>query len=208
MEKVMYVEASPRKSRSHSMKIAKAYLEKIRGNNSNIEIKTIDLWDYDLPEFNGNMLDAKYAVIAGSDSTEEQKKAWGRVTSIYNEFADADHYVFSVPMWNFNVPYKLKHFIDIVTQPGLSWSYTPDEGYKGLMKGRTATVIYASGDGYGDGTGFESFDLQKPYIELWLTFIGFDKIDKVIVDRTLFEPDEAEKKAMDVVLKVANIDTL
>ena len=208
MEKVIYVEASPRKSRSHSMKIAKAYLEKIRGNNSNIEIKTIDLWDYDLPEFNGNMLDAKYAVIAGSDSTEEQKKAWGRVTSIYNEFADADHYVFSVPMWNFNVPYKLKHFIDIVTQPGLSWSYTPDEGYKGLMKGRTATVIYASGDGYGDGTGFESFDLQKPYIELWLTFIGFDKIDKVIVDRTLFEPDEAEKKAMDVVLKVANIDTL
>ncbi|MEC9205844.1 MAG: NAD(P)H-dependent oxidoreductase [Pseudomonadota bacterium] len=208
MEKVMYVEASPRKSRSHSMKIAKAYLEKIRGNNSNIEIKTIDLWDYDLPEFNGNMLDAKYAVITGSDSTEEQKKAWGRVTSIYNEFADADHYVFSVPMWNFNVPYKLKHFIDIVTQPGLSWSYTPDEGYKGLMKGRTATVIYASGDGYGDGTGFESFDLQKPYIELWLTFIGFDKIDKVIVDRTLFEPDEAEKKAMDVVLKVANIDTL
>ena len=208
MEKVIYVEASPRKSRSHSMKIAKAYLEKIRGNNSNIEIKTIDLWDYDLPEFNGNMLDAKYAVIAGSDSTEEQKKAWGRVTSIYNEFADADHYVFSVPMWNFNVPYKLKHVIDIVTQPGLSWSYTPDEGYKGLMKGRTATVIYASGDGYGDGTGFESFDLQKPYIELWLTFIGFDKIDKVIVDRTLFEPDEAEKKAMDVVLKVANIDTL
>ncbi len=208
MEKVMYVEASPRKSRSHSMKIAKAYLEKIRGNNSNIEIKTIDLWDYDLPEFNGNMLDAKYAVITGSDSTEEQKKAWERVTSIYNEFADADHYVFSVPMWNFNVPYKLKHFIDIVTQPGLSWSYTPDEGYKGLMKGRTATVIYASGDGYGDGTGFESFDLQKPYIELWLTFIGFDKIDKVIVDRTLFEPDEAEKKAMDVVLKVANIDTL
>ena len=208
MEKVIYVEASPRKSRSHSMKIAKAYLEKIRGNNSNIEIKTIDLWDYDLPEFNGNMLDAKYAVITGSDSTEEQKKAWGRVTSIYNEFADADHYVFSVPMWNFNVPYKLKHFIDIVTQPGLSWSYTPDEGYKGLMKGRTATVIYASGDGYGDGTGFESFDLQKPYIELWLTFIGFDKIDKVIVDRTLFEPDEAEKKAMDVVLKVANIDTL
>ena len=33
MEKVIYVEASPRKSRSHSMKIAKAYLEKIRGNN-------------------------------------------------------------------------------------------------------------------------------------------------------------------------------
>ena len=108
-------------------------------------------------------------------------------------------------MWNFNIPYKLKHFIDIVTQPGLSWSYNPDDGYKGLMGGRTATVIYASGDGYAEGTGFESYDLQKPYIELWLTFIGFDKIEKVITDRTLFEPEEAKKRADDVALSLIHI---
>ena len=160
-----------------------------------------------LPEFNGDMLDAKYSVIGGTDPTDGQKNAWGEVTKIYEEFADADHYVFSVPMWNFNIPYKLKHFIDIVTQPGLSWSYSLDDGYKGLMKGKTAMVIYASGDGYSEGTGFETYDLQKPYIELWLTFLGFEKIEKIIIDRTLFEPDEAEKKALDVVLKLANVHT-
>ena len=90
----------------------------------------------------------------------------------------------------------------------MSWSYTPDEGYKGLMSGRTATVIYASGDGYGDGTGFESYDLQKPYVELWLAFIGFDKVEKVIADRTLFEPEEAEKRASDVAQKLANSHSL
>jgi FMN-dependent NADH-azoreductase len=162
----------------------------------------------DLPEFTGDMMDAKYAVIGGADPSDEQKDAWGKVTKIFNDFADADHYVFSIPMWNFNIPYKLKHFIDIVTQPGLSWSYNPDDGYKGLMGGRTATVIYASGDGYSEGTGFETYDLQKPYIELWLTFIGFDKIEKVITDRTLFEPEEAEKRASDVALKLANIHSL
>ena len=57
-------------------------------------------------------------------------------------------------------------------------------------------------------TGFESFDLQKPYVELWLTFIGFEKIEKVIADRTLFSPEEAEAKAMDVALKIANINSL
>tara|TARA_B100001123_G_C15325528_1_gene1029405 strand:+ start:2862 stop:3485 length:624 start_codon:yes stop_codon:yes gene_type:complete len=207
MKKVMYIEASPRKSRSHSMKVANAYIEKIKEKDSNIEIKTIDLWNYNLPEFNGDMLDAKYSVIAGTDPTEDQKKAWSNVSKIFEEFSSADHYVFSVPMWNFNIPYKLKHFIDIVTQPGMSWSYNPDDGYKGLMTDKTAMVIYASGDGYGDGTGFEAFDLQKPYVELWLTFIGFKKIEKVIVDRTLFEPEEAEKRAMDVVLKLANIHT-
>ena len=153
-------------------------------------------------------MDAKYAVIAGSDPTDSQKAEWEKVKKIFDEFADADYYVFSVPMWNFNIPYKLKHYIDIVTQPGMSWSYTPDEGYKGMMSGRTATVIYASGDGYGEGTGFESYDLQKPYIELWLAFIGFDKVEKVIADRTLFEPEESEKRASDVAQKLANSHSL
>jgi len=57
-------------------------------------------------------------------------------------------------------------------------------------------VIYASGDGYSEGTGFESYDLQKPYINLWLTFIGFEKIDNIIADRTLFEPEESEVKTL------------
>ena len=208
MKKIIYLEGSPRKKRSHSINIANEYLDKGRENDSSIEIKTIDLWSMDLPEFTGDMMDAKYAVIGGADPSDEQKDAWGKVTKIFNDFADADHYVFSIPMWNFNIPYKLKHFIDIVTQPGLSWSYNPDDGYKGLMGGRTATVIYASGDGYSEGTGFETYDLQKPYIELWLTFIGFDKIEKVITDRTLFEPEEAEKRASDVALKLANIHSL
>ena len=208
MKKIIYIEASPRKKRSHSINIANEYLDKVKENDSSIEIKTIDLWSMDLPEFTGDMMDAKYAVINGTDPSDAQKEAWGKVTNIFNDFADADHYVFSVPMWNFNIPYKLKHFIDIVTQPGLSWSYSPDDGYKGLMGGRTATVIYASGDGYSEGTGFESYDLQKPYINLWLTFIGFDKIEKVVTDRTLFEPEEAEKRASDVALKLANIHSL
>ena len=208
MKKLLYIEGSPRKDRSHSIKIANEYLKKVAENDNKIEIKTIDLWSLDLPEFNGDMMNAKYSIIAGSDPSDNEKNEWSKVTKIFDEFADADHYLFSVPMWNFNIPYKLKHYIDIVTQPGLAWSYSPDEGYKGLMNGRTATVVYSTGDGYSEGTGFESFDLQKPYINLWLTFIGFDKVEKVIVDRTLFEPDEAEKRASDVVQKLANIDSL
>ena len=142
------------------------------------------------------MLNAKYSAIAGTDSSAEENIAWAKVIDIFNEFQDADHYIFSVPMWNFSIPYKLKHYIDIVTQPGLAWSYTPEDGYSGLMTGKEATIVYASGDGYGEGTGFESYDLQKPYMTLWLTFIGFAKIDSVIADRTLFEPEESEARAL------------
>ena len=206
--KINYIECSPRGDRSHSTKIAQAYLEQAKTNIPDLELNNINPWSLDLPEFNGEMLDAKYSVIRGDNPSDGEISAWSRVKNIFDEFNNADHYLFSVPMWNFNIPYKLKHYIDIVTQPGMSWSYTPEDGYKGLMTDKTATVIYATGDGYSEGTGFESFDMQKPYVNLWLTFLGFKKIEKVVIDRTLFDAETAEKNALDVALKLANINTL
>ena len=206
--KINYIECSPRGERSHSTKIAQAYIEQAKKNIPDLELNHINPWSLHLPEFDGDMLNAKYSVIRGTDPSADEVSAWANVKNIFDEFNNADHYLFSVPMWNFNIPYKLKHYIDIITQPGMSWSYTPDDGYKGLMTDKTATIIYATGDGYGEGTGFESFDMQKPYVNLWLTFLGFKKIEKVVVDRTLFDAETAEKNALDVALKLANINTL
>ena len=208
MMKINYIECSPRGERSHSTKIAQAYIEQAKKNIPDLELNHINPWSLNLPEFDGDMLNAKYSVISGTDPSADEVSAWSNVKNIFDEFNNADHYLFSVPMWNFNIPYKLKHYIDIITQPGMSWSYTPEDGYKGLMTDKTATIIYATGDGYGEGTGFESFDMQKPYVNLWLTFLGFKKIEKVVVDRTLFDAEIAEKNALDVALKLANINTL
>ena len=206
--RINYIECSPRGKRSHSTKIAQAYIEQTKKNIPNLELNHINPWSLNLPEFDRDMLNAKYSVISGTDPSADEVSAWSDVKNIFDEFNNADHYLFSVPMWNFNIPYKLKHYIDIITQPGMSWSYSPEDGYKGLMTDKTATVIYATGDGYGEGTGFESFDMQKPYVNLWLTFLGFKKIERVVVDRTLFDAETAEKNALDVALKLANINTL
>ncbi len=206
--KINYIECSPRGERSHSTKIAQAYIEQAKKNIPDLELNHINPWSLNLPEFDGDMLNAKYSVISGTDPSADEVSAWSNVKNIFDEFNNADHYLFSVPMWNFNIPYKLKHYIDIITQPGMSWSYTPEDGYKGLMTDKTATIIYATGDGYSEGTGFESFDMQKPYVNLWLTFLGFKKIERVVVDRTLFDAETAEKNALDVALKLANINTL
>ena len=206
--KINYIECSPRGERSHSTKIAQAYIEQAKKNIPDLELNHINPWSLNLPEFDGDMLNAKYSVINGTDPSADEVSAWSNVKNIFDEFNNADHYLFSVPMWNFNIPYKLKHYIDIITQPGMSWSYTPEDGYKGLMTDKTATIIYSTGDGYGEGTGFESFDMQKPYVNLWLTFLGFKKIERVVVDRTLFDAETAEKNALDVALKLANINTL
>ena len=43
----------------------------------------------------------------------------------FRRFDAADRYLFSVPMWNAGVPYILKQFIDVVSQPGLVFGFDP-----------------------------------------------------------------------------------
>ena len=62
----------------------------------------------------------------------------------------ADGYLFSVPMWNAGVPYILKQFIDVVSQPGMVFAFDPAAGYTGLLTGKKAASIYTSAV-YGPG---------------------------------------------------------
>ena len=191
MQKLLYIEASPRKDRSHSIKVAQSFLQTITRNHPDVKVDTLDLWNLDLPEFDNETINAKYSVLSGQNPEGEEQQAWNRVVETAKQFSDADFYLFSVPMWNFGIPYKLKHYIDVVTQPGLTFTFSPDSGYSGLIKDRPAIVIYSSGGEYGEGSGVEFMDFQQSYMETWLKFIGFDQIQKFDVPRTVYGPDAA-----------------
>jgi len=192
MTRLLYVEASPRKSCSHSIAVARAFLNEYRALHPDDEIVTWDLWAEQLPEFDGAMLDAKYAVMHGTHQTPEQVAAWQEVAGIAQRFTSADKYLISLPMWNFGIPYRLKHLIDVITQPGLTFSFSPHTGYQGLVTGRPAVVVYARGGDYKIGTGTEAFDQQRPYVETWLRFIGFTAIHPLIIEPTMGGPEAAE----------------
>ena len=89
-----------------------------------------------LPAFDGDKVAAKMNAIAGQSRNAEQKTAWDQIVEIANRFIAADRYLFAVPMWNGGIPYRLKHYIDIIHQPGLLWGLKPDTGYFGLLRGK------------------------------------------------------------------------
>ena len=107
--------------------------------------------------------------------------------------AEVDKYLLSLPMWNFGIPYTLKHYIDVLVQPGLTFSYTPSEGYKGLVTGRPAAAVYARGGAYGPGSGAENYDKQSDYLRHILGFIGLTDVKQIFVEPTLAGPDAKEK---------------
>jgi FMN-dependent NADH-azoreductase len=186
----LYLEASPRKARSHSIDVATAFVEAFTNAKSNNAIEKLDLWSIDLPPFDGAAVTAKYKVMHGEPMTPEEEKAWARITEIFGQFAAHDHYLISLPMWNFGIPYRLKHYIDVITQPGMAVKVTEDGGYEGLVTGRSAVVVYDSGGQYEIGSGAEAYDFLNPYLELWLGFIGFSDIRRIAVGGTMGDREE------------------
>ena len=193
MTKLLYIEALPRKDRAYSIKVAQQFLDAYKETNPSHAIETFDLWQTSLPEFDGATINAKYRILHGESHTDAEAAAWNNVEALFNHFNSADKYVFSLPMWNFGVPYKLKHYIDIITQPGLSFSFTPETGYSGLVTGKPAAVIYARGGEYSSSEAAAGMDFQKRYLELWLGFIGFTDITSILVEPTLSDPSDLEK---------------
>lgn len=191
MARLLYVEASPRKQRSASIEVAQAFLAAYRAAHPADQIETLDLWDLDLPEFDGEALAAKYAGISGTALTPAQDEAWGTIRSLAAPFHLADKLLFAVPLWNFGIPYKLKHLIDLISQKDVLFTF--DElGLTGKLRGKRAAVIYARGLDYHGAdtiTPAAQYDFQKPYLEMWLRFIGITDIKDIIVEKTLFGPE-------------------
>ena len=193
MARLLYIEASPRKQRSSSIKVAKMFISEYQRTHPGDIVETLDLWNTSIPEFDGHVIDSKYVILHGLEHTDDQKQAWKAVEDVISQFTSADKYLFSLPMWNFGIPYKLKHYIDVIVQPGYTFSFSPEEGYQGLMTGKPVAAIYASGGAYGADTGMESFDLQKAYLKLILGFIGFSDLQTIAVEQTLSSPEVKDK---------------
>jgi FMN-dependent NADH-azoreductase len=193
MAKLLYIESSPRKERSHSIHVAKAFLEEYKKANPGDGVETWDLWKETLPEFDGATIAAKYRVFDSQEQESEERLAWQQVELIANRFKSADKFLFSLPMWNFGVPYKLKHLIDVIAQPGMTFGFDPAKGYFGLVTGKKAVVVYSRGGSYSPGSGAEAIDFQKPYLDFMLRFMGITDIENIIVEGTLGGPEATAK---------------
>lgn len=195
MPHLLHVESSPRKERSASIEVAHAFLDAWRARHPDGTVDTLDVWRIELPEFDGEAMRAKYAGLAGQALTPPQQAAWDRINEIAARFRRADVVLIGVPMWNFGIPYKLKHLIDAISQKDVLFTFD-ERGLNGLLHGKKAVVVDARGVGLGPGYPREEYDFQERYMATWLRMIGITDITQITVEKTLLgpEPDHAERE--------------
>ena len=94
---------------------------------------------------------------------------------LVTELLAADHIVIATPVYNYNVPASLKAWVDHIVRKGLTLGF---DG-RGLVSGKRATVLVASGGIYTEGSPIRDRDIATAYLRLILNVIGITDVTLV-----------------------------
>ncbi|WP_263357691.1 FMN-dependent NADH-azoreductase [Acidicapsa ligni] len=169
MPKLLHVDSSPLHGRSVSRELTAAFVTQWKSSHPHGLVIDRDLNTTSIPPITAEWVGAVYTPEEAR--TPEQKQLLSLSDSFLSELEEADEYVFGVPMHNFSVPSVLKLWIDQIARVGKTFSYT-DGTPKGLIIGKKATFILATGGIYDAQTQMASFNFVEPYLRALFGFLG------------------------------------
>lgn len=125
-----------------------------------------------------------HAAHTPAEALQPEQKALLALSEEYiAELERADEYVFGVAMHNFSIPSVVKLWIDQVVRGGRTFTYGAD-GPKGLLTGKKATILAATGGVYQTGTPMAALNFIDPYLNTILGFIGVTDVTFVTAGGT------------------------
>jgi FMN-dependent NADH-azoreductase len=175
MKKLLHIIATPRQEESRTLKVTEAFFEGLENNDPDCRVDTLDVTKEKLPPMTVKAVNGKYVLLGGKDLPDDLKPAWKDIIKHIERFLSADGYVISAPMWNFSIPYYLKHYIDVILQPKYLFRYT-EKGPEGLVKNKKMVVVTSRGGDYSLESQNHAYDYQEPYIKAVFGLAGITDI--------------------------------
>jgi FMN-dependent NADH-azoreductase len=169
--KLLHVIASPNGDTSRSNELADAFITGWKTKNPEGVIDVLDLNATTLPEVTPASVSVKGALAMGKKVPAELQATWQAIEAQVERFLAADAVLISTPMWNFGVPYRLKHYVDVIFQPKYLFHYTAD-GPTGLIEGKPVTIVTSRGGDYSQNSPAAAMDQLEPYFRTAFGFIG------------------------------------
>ena len=170
MTKLLVVETSPRGDHSISRGLTRRFVAEWQAAHPDGEVIDRDLIETNLPFVTAPWLHA-YFTPPEQHSTE-MKQVLRQSDDLVAELLAADHLVIATPVYNYNVPAALKAWIDHIVRKGLTLGVDGS----GLLAGKKATVLLASGGVYTEGSPIRDRDVATQYLRLILNVIGITDV--------------------------------
>ena len=169
MPTLLHIDSSPLYGRSVSRELTAAFVTQWKASHPDGRVIERDLNATAIPPVTAEWVGAAYTPEHAR--TPQQKEVLSISDSLLAELEQADHYVIGVPMHNFGVSSVLKLWIDQVARVGRTFSYSAG-GPKGLLVGKKATFIIATGGIYDAQTQMASLNFVEPYLRSVFGFLG------------------------------------
>jgi len=187
MSNVLVVKAHPlTKKESRTLTILDDFLSSYQNNYPNDSVEYLDVYEDDIPEIDKDILTGWSNLQQGTEISTDQAKKIERFSKLTEQFLNADKIVIANPLWNLNIPSKLKAWIDTIVVAGKTFKYT-ETGKMPLATGKKLLHIQASG-GIHSGE-----DTSSKYIKEIFNFIGVEDTHAIIIEGIDYQPDKAEE---------------
>ncbi len=171
--RLLVIETSPRGDASISRQMTRRFVARWRARHPDGEVTLRDLAQTALPHISAPWLQAYFT--PPDQLTPAMKAQLRQSDDLVAELQAADHVVIATPVYNYNVPAALKAWIDHIVRKGLTLGF---DG-QGLLTGKKATVLIASGGVYGEGSPIRDRDIASQYLRLILGVIGITDVTVV-----------------------------
>ncbi|MCW1938947.1 NAD(P)H-dependent oxidoreductase [Bacillus anthracis] len=208
MNKTLIINAHPKVDdpSSVSIKVLNHFLvsyKELIPNNETIE--QINLYDDVVPMIDKTVLSAWEKQGNGQKLTVEEQKVTERMSEILQQFKSANTYVIVLPLHNFNIPSKLKDYMDNIMIARETFKYT-ETGSVGLLKdGRRMLVIQASGGIYTNDDWYTDVEYSHKYLKAMFNFLGIEDYQIVRAQGTaVLDPTEVLQNAYKEVEEAAS----
>ena len=173
MTRLLVVETSPRGDHSISRNMTRRFVADWQAAHPDGEVVDRDLMETDLQFIGAPWLQAYFT--PPEQHSPEMKAELRLSDELVGELLACDHLVIATPVYNYNVPAALKAWIDSIVRKGMTLGF--DGG--GLVTGKKATVLMASGGVYTEGSPISDRDIATQYLRLILGVIGITDVTVV-----------------------------
>lgn len=173
MPRLLVVETSPRGEASVSRTMTARFKNEWRAANPDGEIVERDLTETALTFVSAPWLQAYFT--APPEHTDEMRQALALSDELVAELLAADEIAIGTPVYNYNVPASLKAWIDHIVRKGMTLGMDGS----GLVTGKRASVLMASGGVYTEGSPIAARDVATQYLRLILNVIGITDVTVV-----------------------------
>ena len=169
MSTLLHIDSSPLYDRSVSRQLTDAFVHEWKSSHPGEEVIERNLTATTISPIDAGWIGAAYTPEEAR--TAQQKEVLALSDELIRELERADEYVIGAPMHNFGIPSVLKLWIDQVARAGKTFTYaggTP----KGLLTGKKATFLIATGGNYDAQTRMASLNFVEPYLRSVFGFLG------------------------------------